>query len=157
MYSEITVIYGKFKRLWKYYIFQSLLAATAMLIIMVAIGKDKMVLIGAMASTAFVIFTMPGTASAKTRIVIGSHLVGLVSGAIFYCINIPLPLECALAVGTAIFLMVALDVEHPPAAGTALAVAVRQVSPYDAFIIIATALLLCLFARLLRPYMKNLV
>ena len=156
MEPEVTII-KKFKRLWKNYIFQTLLAVVVLLIITLTIGEDKMVLISAMGATTFIIFAMPTTASAKAKIVVGGHLVGLASGAVFCSITLPYFIECPLAVGIAIFLMVALDVEHPPAAGTALAAAINEVELYDAAIIIACAVILCLFRRLLKPYLKSLI
>ncbi len=73
-----TTIQNKFKKLWKYYLLQSLLA-TAALFILVLILRDKMVVISAMGATAFIVFAMPTTVSAQTKNVIGGHLVGLAS------------------------------------------------------------------------------
>jgi len=158
MKSE-TSIRGKFKKLWKYYLLQSLLAAAALFILVLVLGKDKMVVISAMGATAFIVFAVPKDYSAQTRNVIGGHLVGLASGAIFYYTPLPYySLEYALAVGIAIFVMVALDVEHPPAAGTALAVAINEVSPIDAFVIIMiSALVLSQCRYFLRNYLKDLL
>ncbi len=72
-----TSIGEKFKKLWKYYLWQSSLAASALFIIVLVLGKDKMVVISAMGATAFIVFAMPTAASARTRNVIGGHLVGL--------------------------------------------------------------------------------
>ena len=116
-------IKDKFKELWKYYILQSLLAGTALFIIVLVLGKDKMVTVSAIGATAFIVFTMPKAVSAQTKHVIGGHLVGLAAGTVFYFTALPYFVEYPLAVGITIFLMVALDVEHPPAVGTALAVA----------------------------------
>lgn len=149
----------KFKKLWKYYLLQSLLAAAALFILVLVLGKEKMVVISAMGATAFIVFAMPTTVSAQTKNVIGGHLVGLASGAIFYFTPLPYySLEYALAVGIAIFIMVALDVEHPPAAGTALAVVINEVSPIDAFVIIMiSAVILSQCRYYLRHRLKDLV
>ncbi len=158
MESE-TTIKNKFKKLWKYYLLQSLLAAAALFVLVLVLGKDKMVVISAMGATAFIVFAMPTTVSAQTKNVIGGHLVGLASGAIFYFTPLPYySLEYALAVGIAIFIMVALDVEHPPAAGTALAVVINEVSPIDAFVIIMiSAVILSQCRYYLRRRLKDLV
>ena len=147
-----------FKKLWKYYLLQSLLAAAALFILVLVLGKEKMVVISAMGATAFIVFAMPTTVSAQTKNVIGGHLVGLASGAIFYFTPLPYySLEYALAVGIAIFIMVALDVEHPPAAGTALAVVINEVSPIDAFVIIMiSAVILSQCRYYLRHRLKDL-
>ena len=152
-----TPIGKKFKKLWKYYLCQSFLAALALFITVLVLGKDKMVVISAMGATAFIIFAMPTAASAKTRNVIGGHLVGLASGTIFYFATLPYFLEYPLAVGIAIFVMVALDVEHPPAAGTALAVVINEVSP-DVFVtIMASAVVLSQCRYYLRHHLKDLI
>lgn len=152
-----TPIGEKFKKLWKYYLCQSFLAAIALFIIVLVLGKDKMVVISAMGATSFIVFAMPTAVSAQTRNVIGGHLVGLASGTIFYFATLPYFLEYPLAVGIAIFVMVALDVEHPPAAGTALAVVINEVSP-DVFVtIMASAVILSQCRYYLRHRLKDLI
>jgi CBS-domain-containing membrane protein len=156
MKSE-TTIKAKFKKLWKYYILQSLLAVVAIFILVLVLGKDKIVVISAMGATAFIVFAMPKTVSAKTKNVIGGHLVGLAVGTIFYFTTLPYFVEYPLVVGIAIFIMVALDVEHPPAAGTALAVVINEVSP-DAFVtIMISAVVLSQCRYYLRGFLKDLV
>jgi len=152
-----TTVKGKFKKLWKYYLLQSLLATAVLFILVLVLGGDKMVVISAMGATAFIVFAMPKAYSAQTRNVIGGHLVGLASGAVFYFTTLPYLLEYPLAVGIAIFIMVALDVEHPPAAGTALAVVINEVS-LDVFItIMISAVVLSQCRYYLRGYLKNLL
>jgi len=150
-------IKNKFKKLWKYYLLQSLLAAAALFILVLILGKDKMVVISAMGATAFIVFAMPKAVSAQTRNVLGGHLVGLVSGTIFYFTNLPYFVEYPCAVGIAIFLMVALDVEHPPAAGTALAVVIREVSPSVFVAIMTSSLILSQCRYYLRHRLKDLI
>jgi len=60
-------------------------------------------------------------------------------------------------VGIAVFVMAALNVEHPPAAGTALAVLINEVSPDVSIIIIAVAIILSLCHYYLRHHLKDLV
>jgi CBS-domain-containing membrane protein len=155
--SSQTTITAKFKRLWIYYILQSLLAAAALAVLVLILGKEKMVIISAMGATSFIVFAMPRAASAQTRNVIGGHLVGLACGAIFYFTALPYFVEYPFAVAVAIFLMVALDVEHPPAAGTALAVVINEVSR-DAFItIMVSTVVLSQCRYYLRNYLKDLL
>ena len=150
-------IQTKFEELWKYYIIQSLLAAVVLFIIILILGEERMVVAGAISATAFIVFAMPKSVSAKTRNVIGGHLVGLAAGAIFLCVGLPFAVECALAVALAIFLMVALDVEHPPAAGTALAVVINEVT-LDAFVTICLSTVILSQCRYyLRHRLKDLV
>jgi len=152
-----TTIKSKFKKLWKYYFLQSLLAAAVLLVLVFILGKDRMVVISAMGATTFIVFAMPKNVSAQTKSVIGGHLVGLASGTIFYFTTLPYFIEYALAVGIAIFLMVALDVEHPPAAGTALAVVINEVSPNVFVTIMVSTVVLTQCRYYLRSYLRDLV
>jgi CBS-domain-containing membrane protein len=147
----------KFKKLWKYYIWQSFLAVVAFFIILLILGKEKIVVISAMGATAFIVFAMPNAVSAKSKNVIGGHLVGLVLGLIFYFIGIPYLFEFPLVVGLAIFVMATLDVEHPPAVGTALAVLINEVSPDASFIVVAIAFTLSICHYYLKTHLKDLV
>jgi CBS-domain-containing membrane protein len=148
----------KFKKLWKHYILQSSLAGIALFIIVLVLDRYKMVLIRAMGATAFIVFAMPTAVSARTRNVVGGHLVGLASGAIFYFVPLPYFLEYPLAVTIAVFIMVALDFEHPPAAGTALAVVINEVSSLDVFVtIMAGAVILSLCRHNLRRHLRDLI
>jgi CBS-domain-containing membrane protein len=147
----------KFKKLWKYYLWQSFLAAVAFFVILLVLEKERIVLISAMGATAFIVFAMPNAVSANARNVIGGHLVGLLLGMIFFFIQFSYLYEFPILVGFTIFVMVALDVEHPPAVGTALAVMINEVSPDVSFIIIATAIILSFCHHYLRKYLKDLV
>jgi len=116
-----------------------------------------MVVASAIGATAFIVFAMPKSASAQTRNVLGGHIVGLAAGGIFLAVALPFGIECALAIALAIFLMVALDVEHPPAAGTALAVVINEVS-LDALVTILTSAPILSQCRYYpRHYLKDLV
>lgn len=157
MKSETTIT-GKFKELWKYYLLQSFLAAFALFILVLVLGRDKMVIVSAMGATSFIVFAMPKAVSAQTKHVIGGHLVGLAVGTVFYFTALPYFIEYSLAVGIAVFLMVVLDVEHPPAAGTALAVVINEVPLAIAFATVMTsALVLSQCRYYLRAYLKDLV
>jgi len=150
-------IRGKFRKLWKHYLLQSLLAAATLFIIILVLGRDRIVVISAMGATAFIVFAMPEAVSAQTRNVIGGHLVGLAVGTIFYFTNLPYYLEYSLAVGLAIFIMAALDVEHPPAAGTALAVVINEVSRNAFIIIMVAAVVMSQCRYFLRNRLRDLV
>ena len=155
--KEDASVIEKFKKLWLYYILQSLLASISLFILILLLGKDKMVAISAMGATAFIVFAMPTAASAQTRNVLGGHLVGIATGTVFYFTPLYYFIEYPLVVGIAIFLMVALDFEHPPAAGTALAVVINEVS-FEVFpTIMVIALVLSQCRYFLRYYLRNLV
>ena len=112
------VIWDKFKELWKYYVFQSLLTGLVIFIVVLTVGKDKVVIIASMGATAFICFV-------RTKHVIGGHFIALICGAIFVQTAMPYYVEFPSAVALAVFLMVVFNVEHPPAAGTALAAVVK--------------------------------
>ncbi|MHC4395248.1 MAG: HPP family protein [Planctomycetota bacterium] len=150
-------IKGKFKRLWKYYILQSSLAGITLLIIVLLLGKEKMVTVSAIGATAFIVFAMPKAISAQTKHVIGGHMVGLAVGAVFYFTGLPYFVEYPLAVVIAIFLMVALDLEHPPAVGTALAVVINEVTVDTCISIMVSAVVLSQCRYYLRRFLKDLV
>lgn len=151
-------IVDKFKKFWKYYFLQSSLAGIALFILVLVLGEDRMVAISAMGATAFIVFAMPNDVSAQTRNVIGGHLVGLLSGTIFYFAALPYFIEYPLAVGIAVFIMVALDVEHPPSAGTALAVVINDVYPLDVFVaVMIGAVILSQCHYCLRNHLRDLV
>lgn len=156
MEKQATII-SKFKTLWKYYLLQCFVATVVLFVLVLVLGKDRSLVISAMGATTFIVFAMPKADSARTKCVIGGHLVGLASGGIFYLTTMPYYVEYPLAVGLAILLMVALDVEHPPAVGTALAVVINQVS-FNAFItIMLSAVVLSQCRYYLRDYLKDLV
>ena len=156
MKLNITIV-DKFKKLWKYYLLQSLLAAVALFILILFLGEEKTVVISSIGATSFIVFAMPTAVSAQTRNVLGGHLVGLACGTIFYFTNLPYFIEYPCAVGIAIFLMVALDVEHPPAAGTALAVVIKEVSLPVVVTIMTSALILSQCRYYLRHHLRDLV
>ena len=155
--SVMGTIKSKFKDLWKYYILQSLLAAVVLFILVFILGDERMLAFSAMGATTFIVFAMPKSSAAKTRNVIGGHLVGLACGLIFLQTSLPHYFEYPLAIGVVMFLMVALDVEHPPAAGTALAVLANEVTLNVFVTIMITAVFLSQCRYFIRKYLKDLV
>ncbi|HIJ70952.1 MAG TPA: HPP family protein [Planctomycetes bacterium] len=150
-------VWEKFKRLWKHYIFQSLLASLSILVLVLTVGENKVVIIASMAATAFICFAMPTSVSAQTKNVIGGHIAGLVCGALLTLTALPYYAEFPLAVGLTILLMVALDFEHAPAAGTALAVTINEVTLTVAVIVIISAILLTQCRYYARNILKDLI
>lgn len=148
---------SKFKKLWKYYILQTSLAVFVLFVIVLILGEERMIAISAMGATTFIIFAMPRSEAAQTKNVIGGHLVGLLSGVLFFHAGLPYFVEYPLVIGLVIFLMVALDVEHPPAAGTALAVIANEVSLNIFVTIMITAIFLSQCRYFVRKHLKDLV
>jgi CBS-domain-containing membrane protein len=150
----------EFKRLWKNYFYQSFLAALTVALVLLVLNIENAVVIASIGATAFIVFTMPKNITARPRRVIGGHIIGLLSGSLAAFIphnaSFPCILMYALAVGISIFLMVALDFEHPPASGTALGVAMTGFSLTVLIAVITSSILLSLAHRFLRRYLREL-
>ncbi len=149
-----------FSRLWLNYIYQSLLATVVIFIILLLLNLEHVVVIASIGATAFIVFTMPRNITAAPRRVIGGHIVGFICGSAFAFIPHPTALTAiiiySLAVGTAVFLMVALDFEHPPAGGTALGVAITGFSVSVMVAVLTSSIVLSLAHRFFKKYLKDL-
>ena len=116
---------------WKSYLFQCIAASATIFAILLLVSiHRKPIIIASLAASTCIVFTIPSYLTARPRNLICGHLVGLVCG--LFVAELVLPYLSpqmvifefwyAFAVGLAIFIMVATDTEHPPAAGTALGV-----------------------------------
>ncbi|HUV41716.1 MAG TPA: HPP family protein [Sedimentisphaerales bacterium] len=148
---------NKFKKFWKFYLLQSLLAGIAMFILVLILGQKNMVVVSSMGATTFILFALPNAYSAQTRNVIGGHLIGLLVGTIFYFTALPYWLEYPLVIAVAILIMVIVNAEHPPAAGTALAVVINEVSIGVCATIILSTIVLTQVRYYLRHHLQNLL
>ncbi len=121
---------------------------------------EHAVVIASIGSTAFIVFTMPSNMTAAPRRVIGGHIIGFICGSAFAFIPHPTALATiliySLAVGMTIFLMVALDVEHPPAGGTALGVTITGFSTSVMVAVLTSSIALSLAHRFCKKYLKDL-
>lgn len=153
-------IRGEFPRLWKNYLYQSFLAAVVVFIVLLLLTIEQAVIIASIGATAFIVFTMPRNICAKPRRVIGGHVVGLISGSL--CALIPHSSTLAsisviaFAVGVSICLMVAIDVEHPPASGTALGVALTGFTPGAMIAVLTSSIILSLAHTFSKKFLKDL-
>lgn len=154
-------IRGEFLRLWKNYLYQSSLAVIVLVIAFLVLTMEHAVVIASIGATAFIVFTMPKNPTANPRRVIGGHIIGFVSGALASLIPHHMVFSYiviySLAVGISIFLMVALDFEHPPASGTALGVAITGISINIFIAIITASIIMALAHRYLRRYLRDLI
>lgn len=159
-YRRWMKIKGEFKRLWKNYLYQSFLAALVLALVFLVLSMENAVVIASIGATAFIVFTMPRNITAKPRRVIGGHTIGLITGSLISLIPHHSVLTgiivYALAVGISIFLMVALDYEHPPAAGTALGIAITGVSLEVTLAVLTSSILVSIAHRFLRRYLREL-
>jgi CBS-domain-containing membrane protein len=151
----------RLKALWKSYLWQTACATGAILIVLLVLNLQQAVIISSIGATTFIVFMKPGSPFASPRSVVGGHLIGVLAGSAFALLPHrtawATALVYAVAVGVSLFLMAVTDTEHPPAAGTALSVAMADDAWWVAVIAILTsAVLLSLFRRLLRPYLRDL-
>jgi CBS domain-containing membrane protein len=150
----------KLSRNFKRYLLQVSMATlalfAALLVEQVIADGDaaRAVVVAAIASTAFVLFISPFSASADPRHAIGGHLIAVLVASPMAVIadtsvgtewvaEIPaiFALYAAIGVGATMFLMAATNTEHPPAAGTALAIVAHGFG-WDLVLFIGTAVLI---------------
>lgn len=137
---------GRSRVLLRVYFFQVGLATVSLMLALWAAdlltgdSVARVVLVAAIASTAFILFIGPRSPSATPRHSIGGHAVAVVSASAVYLVaeylagarltgefSLLFGFYAALAVGLAMLLMALTDTEHAPAAGTALAVVAHGV------------------------------
>jgi len=151
----------KFRLWWKNYVWQSFLAALTIFLVILFLNLEHAVVIAAIGATAFIVFAMPDNSTANSKNIIGGHLVGFFVGSL--CALIPQPslwcsiMSYSLAVGLSIFIMLVIDAGHPPAAATALGLAIMGFSLNAAIAVVTSAVLLALTHHFLKPVLKNLV
>ena len=138
------VIDPKLRRDFRHYLLQSL-AATAFCFVML-VSLDVIIpgaVVASLGASTFIVFVGPQSRAAKPRNLLGGQLIGAGTGVA--CSRLlqmglltgltSLQMETAIygsiAVGLAIFLMVVIDMEHPPAAGTALSLVVSDWDVYS--------------------------
>jgi len=163
------ILDSKIRQNFLHYLLQSLMAGISIGMILYLYGVVKHgILVAALGSTAFIVFAMPGYITAQPRRVIGGHTVGIIGGLIGWYIssttgkgNGSLIIGCILAVFLATFIMVVTNTEHPPAAGTALGLAIINWSDIsNVHIIIFTVgavTLMSSIKRILKPWLRDLI
>jgi CBS-domain-containing membrane protein len=147
---------------WIHYIFQSLCAVVCVFVVLVSLRGQNLLVAASLAATAFTIFVMPRSVTASARNVIGGHSIGILSGLLFAMLtpeNVFLQdFLYAMLVGCVLFIMSATNTEHPPAAGSALGIAMTPPEGMRMGLgIIMGVLLLALMHQLLRPLMRDLI
>ena len=151
----------------KHYLLQSLLAAVVIMIIFYFEALPHIIIATSLGGSAFIVFTMPSTATARR--LIGGHVVGLICGSIFYFLFFIGPLAelaaneriitilaYALAVGLCIFLMTITNTEHTPAVSTALGIVVAGWSYQLVLSVLLFAISLAVIRELLHRRLRDL-
>ncbi|GAB4391421.1 MAG: hypothetical protein Tsb005_01190 [Gammaproteobacteria bacterium] len=151
------------------YILQCTLAALIVFIILLAFNysQDNMV-VASIGATTFIVFTTPNSTLAQEKFLVGGYIIGLLVGTacsylahhVFVIPHIAMfniMLAGALAVGISTFLMVILDLAHPPAVAYALGLVADKTTKQAAIAAFVAILLIILFRRLVDRYLINLV
>lgn len=143
------------------YLFQSALAGITIFVVMLFLNVARhAVIIAAIGSTAFIVFAIPNSPTARFRNVVGGHTLGILSGFSSALLPHLSPIQVsaayAFAVALAVLLMVVTDTEHPPAAGTALGIAIVGFSPAIGLFTLMSVLILTLGHYSLKPWLRDL-
>ena len=92
-------------------------------------------LAGSFGSSMVLLFGFPESPFAQPKNVFFGHLITALVGVIFVnLITLPIYISIALAVGVGVFLMILLNIVHPPAGGNPIMVIIGSVS-YDYLIL----------------------
>lgn len=161
MNRSFTQMRNEFRLHWKSYVLQSLLATAAMTMVLFFLTLENAVVVASIGATSFIVFAMPNSITAKPRNVIGGQLTGVLSGSVCGLVLGILPIHSifiyAVAVGISIFIMVVIDVEHPPAAGTALGVSITGFSWSIVLAVITSVTVLSLVHHFFKRHIRDLV
>ncbi len=157
---ELARLRQEFKAQWKYYVRQTFAASVIVFIVLLLLEMQHAVIIASIGASVFIVFAMPKNITAHPRRIIGGYLCGFFTGALFALIPQPFELISFIlysaAVGISIFLMVALDVEHPPASGITLGTVISGVSTQIAIAVIISSSVLSLAQHFGRRFLKDL-
>ena len=165
MNRSVSKMLREFRNHWTNYVVQSLLAALVVFLLLWLLHAENLIIVASVGSTAFIVFAMPKSLTARPRNVVGGQLTGLACGALAAslagCGAIPSAAWAqagvySLGVGLSIFLMVVLDTEHPPASGTALGVAIRGISMRSGLAVVLGAIILAIVHHLIKPRLRDL-
>jgi CBS-domain-containing membrane protein len=162
---------ARFKARKARYLFQCALATLAVLVVLLTLDRvQQTTVIASLGASSFIAFTMPRARLSKPRYLVGGYLVGTAAGCICWYIGtcgfwpllrVPVAgvqvITGALAVGLAILLMVVVNVEHPPAAGVALAFVLNEWDGSTILVVLVGIASLVILKTLLQPILVDLL
>ncbi len=147
--------------LWVRAVIQCFLATAALASVLSLLEQDYSVVVASIGATAFIVFATPRSVSARARNVVGGHAIGLLAGGLWWLAPhatlFAKEFVYSGAVGTAMLVMVMCRVHHPPAAGTALGVALAGLSIGAAITVLAAISAMIIIERALREFLVDLV
>lgn len=152
-------------------VYQCALATVSVFIVLHVLDVvTDAVIIAALGSSTFIVFTMPDAQVSKPRIMIGGYIVGVVAGSICHYLSLcsfmewisfldesPRVVFGAMSVGLAIYVMVITGTAHPPAAGLALGLILNDWSYQTIIIVFVGIISLSSIKFALKPVLKNLL
>lgn len=161
----------KFKNNKIKYISQCFLATMAVLVVLLILDTmSNAAVIAALGASSFIAFTMPHADASRPRFLIGGYLVGTASGALCHYLStlgalrelLVIPefanvVFGAAAVGLAIFVMVIINTEHPPAASVALGLVLNECSLMTVAVVLIGIVSLTIIKSVLKPVLINLL
>lgn len=152
------------------YLLQCGMAFLTILVILLVLNVfEQTALIASLGASAFIVFAMPGSYSAKPRSIMGGYFFGVTLGVVFnvvarldYIQSLPISavLEytffSAVAVGLTLLCMVVFNVEHPPAAGMALGLVLQNWQLPSLALVVAAVIMLSAVRLVLGEYLMDL-
>ena len=153
------------------FVIQPVLAGLTIAVILLVLDVvTETALIAALASSAFIAFTMPHSYFAKPRSLLGGYLVSSVIGigcdmisvhphaiGLFQSAEAATIALAAFSVSLSIFVMVITDTEHAPAAGLALGFVLNPWNSITIVLILFSISFMATSKRLLKKWMTDLI
>ena len=134
----------------------SIFSFLAVLSILVINRLENTIVLSSFAASCYIMFHLSNTQPAKYRNLVGGHLIGLYSGLLAKQVHLLGLSEdivvVALAVGLSSLVMSVIDVPHPPANGTALAVALNSGDRVFMISVISSICIILLVNLMFRRY-----
>lgn len=139
-----------------------------MLVILLTVDVMRLGAIAAsLGASSFIVFVMPKRRLARTINVVFGHLIGVGCATLMWLIlflsignystvDYPHYFAAAAAVALSTFIMIVTDLEHPPAAGTALGVTLEVLNYNVILIILIGVSSLSFIHYLLRDHLEDL-
>jgi CBS-domain-containing membrane protein len=156
---------------YKYhYIAQCLMATmTVHYVLLFLNALSNAVVVASIGATAFVAFTSPHRRTSQPRYIMGGYAIGMVVSTLCYFLSVTGAIEHlpffhrhameffgAISVGLTMFVMLLMKLEHPPAAGLALGLVLREWSPHTLLVTTAAIGVIVLFQTVLKKYLIDL-
>jgi CBS-domain-containing membrane protein len=161
----------KFRRHYRQYIFQAVLATVTMVIVLLFVDSLATAAIAAgLGSSVIGIFINPSGPTARLRAVVGGHTMALLIGSALSLILFSSSMESftvshtefhtlimAISVGLLMLVMAVTDTEHPPAAGIAIGMTSREWTPEVFGAILGALVVLAVIKIVLRRHLHDLL